>query len=254
MIIINRTGREPLAINGTIVSRACGKHYAQKPGESASDYWEITIYQQTDAPANAPPYVVAIAYHKEVRGQAHDHYFAELTDRPAFVLGKYDPLDVLVGYPPGAAFDDKQLQLETACQRQFQSLISDALKPFPENAADALRSQRDGELCDIFAHLCHVARRQWTFTRNEALAIVDACEFSFLGHDAFLLLPKEIANGIDNCKLVEKWGIDKCALEEKLQKLSFAGCAALAVSIRTFWEHSSKPSAVALTLAGFNFQ
>jgi len=227
--LLTRTGREPIALVGRTVARVCGKHLGQKAGESATDYWEITIFEQHGQPEDAPRYGVSIVYNKELGGKSHTHYFAELTDKPMLVLGKYDPLSVLVGYPDTPNFDEKQRQLEEASLHQYRSLVSDALRGFPENAAEAYKSQRDGELCDIFMHLCHTARQEWTFTKIEACAIIDACEHTFVGYDAFMLLSKEILSGIDANGLVEKWHIDRQVLADKLQSLSLAGLAALAV-------------------------
>lgn len=251
-IVLQRTGKQPLSFRGMRVAEASGKHYNQKAGETAGDYWDVAIYEldRAEGDTETPPYAVAINYFKSVKNQKAEHFSAVLTDNPATPLTTYDPLAVLIGYPAGA-FEKQQRQLEETSQRQYYSLVSNVLASFPEDAAHAVISTREGELTDIFAHLCHHERDGWTFTTAEASLIVDACEDTFLHQDGFMQLAGEIVNAITLNDLATKWHVDAEALTAKLRALTPCGLAALAVSIRTFWEHTDKPSGVALSLAGF---
>jgi hypothetical protein len=253
--VLPRTGQPPIQLGekDKKVASTSGKHYGQKAGHTASDYWDITIYALAPRP-DAPKYCVAISYYKELRDVKSEHHTAILCDEPATVLATYDPLAVLIGYPDPEQFAKLQKQLELNCSRQYQTLVSDVLTKFPEDVTEAHVTYREGVLLDIFSHLCHQVRASWTFTKNEASLIVDACHDTHLFGDSFLNLPGEIRTAIDANELDTKWNVDAAALCETLRGMTSADLAALAVSIRTFWEHTDKTRGQALTLAGFIFE
>ncbi len=253
-IMLPRTGQAPLQLTGIEIAQADGSRHGCKPGKANSDWYVITIYALSTTPA-APDvtHAVTIDYHKNLHGQESHHFTAHLTDSPGRVLARFDPIIVIVGYPDSPNFDAQQRQLEDNCARQYFALVSEVLKQFPEDIATAITETRDGELLDIFAHLCHLERAQWSFTRAEAALICEACHDTFLHGDAFLLLPGELASALTDDSFTAKWCVSEDELRAKIGKLKGAGLAALAVSIRTFWEHTDKPTNVALSLAGFNF-
>jgi hypothetical protein len=132
--LLPRTGAAPLKIRGTRIAHATGQHYNAKPAKPNPDWYEIAIYRLAVSEAT-PTFAVAVTYHKDLAHKQAENHDVQLTSDPAAVLTDYDPVRVIIGYPPDQRFAAQQQHLETNCRRQYQHLVSEALATFPEEAA-----------------------------------------------------------------------------------------------------------------------
>lgn len=245
--ILPRTGSAPLKITGRLVASVSGRNYNAKPDKPNSDWYEISLFQLADTDDVG---AVTITYRKDLRGQQVEHHTAAVTDSPTTVLGRYNPLAVLVGFPNEPRFANQQARLEDESRRQYESLVSAALADFPEEvtAADLI----DGDDLTLFRSVADRYRARWTFTQAEASLICDACNGPMLmADDVFPYIPAEVEDAIRISQLDKKWNVDKSALIGKLLSMSEFDRAALAISIRDFWTRTDLPNEVALRQAGF---
>ncbi len=132
LYVLTRNGKAPLAFHGILRSEASSEFIQTVPDKPNKDVWTVRIFELSADPAKHMGYVVAIDYLKKVKGTHGEHHFAEPSTDLQATLAAYNPLDVLVGFPSGPRFEDKQRDLEAAVKRQFAELVSNVLKPFPE--------------------------------------------------------------------------------------------------------------------------
>jgi hypothetical protein len=142
-ITLERTGQPPLKFDGTLLTTACGQFVQPPKNKPNTDYFTVSLYATHDArrtiPRRPPPdydpswplYVVAIEYTKTFR-DTQQHHTAIATDDPTETLANYAPLAVLIGFPPGEDFAERQQALEGKMRRQYDVLVSAVLKDFPE--------------------------------------------------------------------------------------------------------------------------
>lgn len=127
--VLTRTGKAPLAFQGILRSEASSEFIQTTPDKPNKDVWIIRVF---DIVGKEGPRIVAIDYLKKAKGTSGEHHFAEPSTDLQATLAAYNPLDVLVGFPSGPKFADKQRDLEAAVKRQFAELVSQVLQPFPE--------------------------------------------------------------------------------------------------------------------------
>jgi hypothetical protein len=133
-ITLDRSGLPPLQFTGSLVAHATGQFVNTEPDKPNNDWWEIAIYRaESDRPYSAPrfKYVVAVTYHN-ARRNGFTQRFADATQSPAALLAKYDPLAVLVNFPPGPQFAARQAHLVRMVRSQWQAILSAVLREFPE--------------------------------------------------------------------------------------------------------------------------
>src|ERR1700749_3622260 len=164
-VLLPRTGKAQLQLSicDKKIATVSGKHFGQKAGHTAQDYFDITIYELAPN-GDTPKYCVAISYFKSLREVNSEHHSAYLTDIPASILTAFNPLSVVIGFPDPEQFAAGQKRLEDDIQRQYHALVSQALTAFPEDTAHAQIAYREGQLLDTFAHMCHIVRKYWRFT------------------------------------------------------------------------------------------
>lgn len=132
-LTLDRTGQCPLRFRGTLLTTACGQFVQSPKDKPNADYYTVSIYAVANSPGN---YVVAINYTKEFRGTQR-HQSAIVTDDPAATLGEFDPLAVLIGFPPHQEYAERQQMLETRVRRQYETLVTAVLREFPETMNSA---------------------------------------------------------------------------------------------------------------------
>lgn len=151
-ITLERTGQPPLKFEGTLLTTACGQFVQPPKDKPNADYFTISLYEVrttvrglASGPGRA--YVVAIEYNKKFR-DTQQHHTAIVTDDPADTLAGYDPLAVLIGFPPGEDFAERQNALESKMRRQYDVLVSAVLRDFPETLSSS-PSPRDCEAITV---------------------------------------------------------------------------------------------------------
>lgn len=141
-IELERTGRAPLRFRGHVLTTACGQFVQTAKDKPNSDYFTVTVYVVDDnAKGTISANVVQIVYTKEFRG-TQQHHTVIVGYKPASILTEFNPLSVLIGFPPHENYAERQLMLETKCRRQYDLLASAVLKMFPEEIGDQLPDQR----------------------------------------------------------------------------------------------------------------
>ena len=132
-LTLERTGQCPLRFRGTLLTTACGQFVQSPKDKPNADYYTVSIYAVANSPGN---YVVAINYTKEFRGTT-GHQTVLRTDDPAAALGEFDPLAVLIGFPPHQQYAERQQMLETRARRQYETVVTAVLREFPETMNSA---------------------------------------------------------------------------------------------------------------------
>lgn len=127
-LTLERTGQCPLRFSGTLLTTACGQFVQSPKDKPNADYYTVSIYAVANSPSN---YVVAINYTKEFRGTTC-HQTVMRTDDPAATLSEFDPLAVLIGFPPHQQYAERQQMLETRASRQYETVVTAVLREFPE--------------------------------------------------------------------------------------------------------------------------
>lgn len=134
VITLDRSGLPPLQFTGELIAHASGQFVNTEPQKPNNDWWEISVFVvQSLRPHSAPLYknVVAVTYHN-TRRNGYTHRAAFVTGDPVRSLTEYQPLSVLVNYPPDPPFQSRQAALERLCLQQWQTLVSAVLHEFPE--------------------------------------------------------------------------------------------------------------------------
>lgn len=149
-VTLPRTGKSPLQFRGRLRTTVSARH--------AVDTWTIRIFDVDGG------HIVAIDYEKSHNRHPVSTHFAEFTTNPAQVLGNFEPLKTLAGYPPGERFADQQRALETQTLQAFGALISEALTSFPETfqppEGTAVTVTLPAELYSLAART-HAPLEQW---------------------------------------------------------------------------------------------
>lgn len=146
-ITLERTGHPPLKFEGTLLTTACGQFVQPPKDKPNADYFTISLYEVARGEGRGAWHVVAIEYTKTFR-DTQQHHTAIVTDDPVATLADYDPLDVLIGFPPGEDFAERQNALESKMRRQYDVLVSAVLKDFPETLSRT-PSPRDCEAVTV---------------------------------------------------------------------------------------------------------
>lgn len=127
---LRRTGQPPLAFKGEPIAEVDGRYVG---GQEQNRWHELALYR-----TEAGRYVLAIAYRTIWQGES-DHHEAHHAESPSAVLERlrdFDPLEYLVGYPPGRAHEAKQERLRDSLQRRWETLISDLYEDLPVEWAE----------------------------------------------------------------------------------------------------------------------
>lgn len=133
-ITLERTGLPPLQFTGVLLAHASGQFVNTAADKPNNDWWEVSLFRVVSLRAFSRPlanYVVAVTYHNEKRNR-YTHRSAFAANDPARRLAEYDPLAVLVNFPPDATFKGRQAHLERMCRQQWEKLLSAVLTAFPE--------------------------------------------------------------------------------------------------------------------------
>lgn len=114
---IPRTGQVPLVFEGTELASTSSQWVA---GKDQTRWHAVSVYQTAGGHC-----VVAIGYCTRWQGE-EDWAAAAVCDLAdvADVLDRYDPVEHLVGFPPGQQFAVKQLRLVQALQEDWAALVS----------------------------------------------------------------------------------------------------------------------------------
>lgn len=171
-ITLERTGQPPLKFNGTLLTTACGQFVQPPKDKPNADYFTVSLYQVNTGKADHDTFVVEIVYTKTFR-DTQKHYTAILTDHPAGELINYEPLGVLIGFPPREEFAERQNALEAKMRRQYDVLVSAVLKDFPEEIGDTADDDDDED--EDFNTLLDALR---FIERDAELTVKDAREIA----------------------------------------------------------------------------
>lgn len=143
-----RTGEAPLRFRGQLLATASGQFVQTTPDRPNADFYSISIYVVNDgADSLGPDYVIQIVYTKSFRG-TQQHHTVMVTDHPADRLAEFNPLAVVIGFPPHAEYAERQQMLETKCRRQYDLLVSAVLQSFPEKLVNEKQKQTGQETGD----------------------------------------------------------------------------------------------------------
>lgn len=88
-------------------------------GRDRNRYHEIMVYEPSDG-----GYILHVSFITQWQGE-YDHYAAwelETLEQVVEKLNNYDPIEFLVGFPPGEHFAEKQERLEESLKRDWIEL------------------------------------------------------------------------------------------------------------------------------------
>lgn len=116
-----RTGDAPVTFSGSLLAESDGR---MQSGRDHNRYHNIALYR-TDGGS----YVVSISYRTMWEGEQDQHTVetrgsaAEAVE----VLREYDPTDSVMGFPPGAAYAEKQARLLRDIETRYDAQVSELL-------------------------------------------------------------------------------------------------------------------------------
>lgn len=117
-ITLPRTGNRPVTFPGEELAAAhSGDHDANR-------WHELTLYRHADG-----RYILAVAYHTQWQGE-HDHaavYVAGDADDLAAQTQHIDPMEHVMGFPPGKQFDERRERLEKDLRTRFAVALGEIL-------------------------------------------------------------------------------------------------------------------------------
>jgi hypothetical protein len=122
-IVMSRSGDRPLEFEGELLVEA------SSGGNDVNRWHELSLYQTSDG-----SYVLRVGYRTRWEGEA-DADLALLCrsiDEVAEQLRMTDPLEHLLGYPPGPAYDAKRARLERDMRMRWDLAVSQLMSEFPE--------------------------------------------------------------------------------------------------------------------------
>ena len=128
-IRLPRSGLAPLVFTGGLIEGADVRGQRQG-GRDQNRWFELAVYR-----TKGGKYVLSIDYKTCWQGEL-DHEYAEVLDDPASLtaaLRDYEVgiPDLVQGFPPGAAYADKQARLLQDLTRRFQAQVSELLGADP---------------------------------------------------------------------------------------------------------------------------
>ena len=119
---LTRTGDRPLTFEGEVIAEAGAMWVNQK---EQLRWHEITLYR-----TGGGSYVLAIGYFTQWQGE-QDHravYHAKDVEALMEELQMYDPLEHIMGYPPGDQYEERQARLERVVLANWAHLVSEILE------------------------------------------------------------------------------------------------------------------------------
>lgn len=249
-ITLDRDGQAPLRFHGKLLTTASGQFVHPPKDKPNPDYFTIGIYQVHGVHGPGPTYVVEIVYRKDLRGNTTEHHFAMTTDDPAATLGEYDPLAVLMGFPPGAEFAERQRAFEIKMRRQYDVLVSAVLKMFPDEIGDVDDGYRRGADIARYRALIEIGRNELDFTQAEASLICDALNETILDNQSWQFIDVEIEDACRLNKAHEKWNVDPQRLLDKIRDFPAVARVAIVDGVERFWRNPNQDTNAALINAG----
>ncbi len=119
-----RTGDVPLTFSGVVVARASSQQPRTKRDTPLERRWhELTLFRTTSGKL-----VAHITYRTDWTGELGDSV-ARVGSLPDLIdwLRDYDPCDVVVGFPPGKGFADRQRRLLESIELGYDTALSTLL-------------------------------------------------------------------------------------------------------------------------------
>lgn len=121
---LERTGQPPLKFRGRLLAESSGRWTV---GRDNNRWHDLEIYR-----TEAGRYVVSIVFETIWQGETGTKTVV-LLDTPTGVTDELLEYrnripDLLIGYPPGEAYEDKQQRLIQSLQMRFEDQITEVLK------------------------------------------------------------------------------------------------------------------------------
>lgn len=117
---VTRTGMRPLRFRGECLYEDTTR---TEDGLASQRWWEVEIYKLEDG-----RYVVARNYRTGWLSEAevNEADVVDSADQAIFALEEHDPLEPVVGFPPGERFEHRQRHLEHVLRMAWRALVSRA--------------------------------------------------------------------------------------------------------------------------------
>lgn len=246
---LERTGKSPLRFRGQLLTTASGQFVQTTSEKPNADYYNISIYAIDGQDNGEHNYVVQIVYSKSFRG-LQTHHSAIVTDCPATTLGEFDPLAVLIGFPPHQEYAERQKSLETKARRQYDVLVSAVLKMFPDEIGDVEEGFNRGQDLIRYRTLLEIGRDEFRFTIEEASLMCDALNGTWLLDDHWRFISDEIEDACRLDKLDQKWKTSGPDLIAKINRLSPLALCSLSDAVEKFWRNPNQGRISALIGCG----
>lgn len=124
---LKRTGDRNLFFSGEVAGEATTHH------DDATRWHELALYRTAGGKL-----VVAVQFVTRWQGETDHHSAAVVEDAPSLAdwLKRYDPCGYLMGYPPGAAFDQKRERLTRDLTLRYQAAVSELLSTLEPERVD----------------------------------------------------------------------------------------------------------------------
>lgn len=120
-IKLDRTGEMPLAFEGELLASASSSIVA---GQERNRWHEVAVYRTAGG-----AYVASIGYRTQWQGEQAGDSVAVLhgPEEVAEYLRMGDPASLVVGFPTGDRYADKQVRLIDQVERDYAALCSEVL-------------------------------------------------------------------------------------------------------------------------------
>jgi hypothetical protein len=130
-IRLGRTGEAPLAITGTRLREADGRHWG---GRERNRWYELSIWRLDDGRLCATAGLCT-----QWQGESSVEYAAVCRDAAGVrrFFARWNPTRGGIGFPSGEAYVERQAALVAELRRQYDSLVSELLdcEQFAESPA-----------------------------------------------------------------------------------------------------------------------
>jgi hypothetical protein len=128
--VLDRTGQSPVAFNGSLIVQVASDDEDKLDRGFAVSVWKT----------DSGTYVAHVRYLTKWKTEAEGAtvYVADNAKGISAMLRQHNPLQFVVGYPPGKQFAEKQARLEKSVLGRYGSLIGKMLTNVP-GAEDCIR-------------------------------------------------------------------------------------------------------------------
>lgn len=129
---LQRTGDTPLRFRGERIAEASSRIVG---GQERNRWFELALYRTVGG-----TYVAAIGFRSQWQGE-HDEDRAAACETPAAVrdeLTVRDPIPVGIGFPPGAAYAEKQARLLVALRHDYDALVTELFEGVADEFAETI--------------------------------------------------------------------------------------------------------------------